>query len=108
MTHLLPHMADRGAIWGYGASTKGAVLLQYLAMGELLAGIADKNPRKLGKIMPGVNVPIRSEKEMRKAKPAYALVLPWAFRKEFIERERALRQNGTAMVFPLPNIEVVV
>ena len=40
-------------------------------------------------------------------RPDYYLVLPWHFRAEFLERERATLAEGTKFIFPLPVIEVV-
>jgi hypothetical protein len=34
-------------------------------------------------------------------------VLPWHFRDEFVEREKALLAAGVGMIFPLPTIEIV-
>lgn len=96
------------SIWCYGASTKGNCLLQYLGAEELMIACADRNPDKNGKRMVGSWLPITSEEEMRKAKPDILIVLPWAFRKEFVERESDLRGVGTAMFFPLPNPEFVL
>jgi len=39
-------------------------------------------------------------------KPDYYLVLPWHFKKEFVEREKSILQSGTSMIFPLPSIDV--
>lgn len=97
-------------VWGYGASTKGACLLQYL--GEpwvsMLKGVADRNRHKHGLRMVGSWTAIASEAEMRQSGPDLLLVMPWAFRKEFVAREAALREAGTAMLFPLPNLEVIL
>ncbi len=35
------------------------------------------------------------------------LVLPWFFKKEFIEREKEYLKGGGAFIFPLPEVEVV-
>lgn len=94
--------------WAYGASTKGTALLQYLECNEMFVAVADRNPSKAGKMMVGSWLPITDEVTMRKARPEHAVVLPWGFRKEFIEREQTARESGTALVFPLPNIEVVL
>jgi hypothetical protein len=40
-------------------------------------------------------------------RPDYYLVLPWHFRDEFIRREAETLRQGTSMIFPLPNVEVV-
>jgi hypothetical protein len=95
-------------IWGYGASTKGSTLLQYLGANHSFEGIADRNPLKYGTEQPGLWIHVRSEAEMRADSPGTLFVLPWAFRKEFIEREEGLRRNGTVMFFPLPHPELVL
>ena len=102
LIHSLPK-----PIYGYGASTKGGTLLQYLDVPELLTAVADRNPLKWGLMQAGVWAEITSEETMRAAKPGTLFVLPWAFREEFVEREEALRADGTLMLFPLPNIEIV-
>ncbi len=40
-------------------------------------------------------------------KPDYYLVLPWHFREEFLRRERDTLARGTALIFPLPSVEIV-
>lgn len=101
-------LVQRGPLWAYGASTKGCCLLQYLGATGAFRAIADRNPTKYGTYMTGSWLPVTHEQEMRDDKPAYAFVLPWAFKKEFVVRERELMDNGTCLVFPLPNIEVVM
>jgi hypothetical protein len=92
----------------YGASTKGNVLLQWYGINRVVVDCAaDRNPQKVGSKTLGTDIPIVSEEESRKAKPDYYLVLPWHFKKEFIERERETIFAGTNMIFPLPEVEVV-
>jgi NDP-4-keto-2,6-dideoxyhexose 3-C-methyltransferase len=97
-------------IWGYGASTKGCCLLQYLGdpWVEMLHGIADRNPHKHGLVMAGTWTPILAEEHMRDDNPDLLVVFPWAFKEEFIAREAEQRAKGTVMLFPLPNIEWVL
>ncbi|QBR71731.1 class I SAM-dependent methyltransferase [Beijerinckiaceae bacterium] len=92
----------------YGASTKGNVLLQWYAINRVLVDCAaDRNPQKVGSKTLGTDIPIISEEDSRKAKPDYYLVLPWHFKREFLERERETIFAGTKMIFPLPEIKVV-
>lgn len=95
-------------VYGYGASTKGNVLLQYcrLGPGEIRA-IADRNPAKRGRFTPGSRIPICSEEEMRAASPDLLLILPWHFTGEFLERESALRAAGTRFIVPFPEARVL-
>jgi SAM-dependent methyltransferase len=100
--------AEGKRIHAYGASTKGNTILQWCGIDSRLVEVAaDRNPDKFGARTLGSDIPIVSEEESRKAKPDYYLVLPWHFRDEFIEREKALLASGVGMIFPLPTIEIV-
>jgi hypothetical protein len=99
---------DKKKIVGYGASTKGNVLLQYCGFNSNnINCIAEVNPDKFGSITPGSNIPILSEKEVRTMKPDYMLVLPWHFRDSIIKRESEFLCSGGKLIFPFPEIEIV-
>ena len=68
---------------------------------------AERNPDKYGAFTLGTDIPIISEAESRAMKPDYYLVLPWHFKEEFVRREKAMLDQGTGFIFPLPTIEVV-
>jgi len=109
MTELLRSLkAQNKRIHLYGASTKGNVLLQWYAIDSRTVDCAaDRNPEKTGAHTLGTNIPIVSEATSRAQKPDYYLVLPWHFKREFLEREREMIEAGTKMIFPLPEIVVV-
>ena len=95
-------------IHGYGASTKGNVLLQYFDITKKhIDYIADRNPKKFGFFTPGTKIKIISEKLSRKIKPDYYLVLPWHFKNEIIRREKNIIKKGTKFIFPLPDLKVL-
>jgi hypothetical protein len=92
----------------YGASTKGNVLLQWVGINQsIIQYAADRNPEKDGAKTIGTNIEIINEEASRKMKPDYYLVLPWHFKKEFLEREKETILSGTKMIFPLPEVSVV-
>ncbi len=94
-------------VYGYGASTKGMVTLQYCEVtSSQVRAIAERNPDKVGLLTPGTEIPICSEEEMRKARPDYLLVLPWHFLPEFLDREKAYLEGGGKMVVPLPEFKI--
>lgn len=94
-------------ILGYGASTKGNVILQFAGLTvDDIPSIAEVNEDKFGCFTPGTLIPIISEREARALAPAYFLVLPWHFRPTIIEREAGYLAAGGQLVFPLPRIEV--
>jgi len=92
----------------YGASTKGNTILQWCGIDKFIVDYAaDRNPHKRGTRTLGTDIPIISEEESRAMSPDYYLVLPWHFKKEFLERERQTLDSGVGMIFPLPSIEIV-
>jgi hypothetical protein len=101
-------VADGKKVIGYGASTKGNVLLQFCKLtNKHIPAIADVNPDKFGCFTPGTNIPIISEAEARAMKPDYFLVLPWHFKHNILEREKDYIENGGKFIFPLPEIEII-
>ena len=95
-------------ILGYGASTKGNVLLQYCKIdSKIIDYVAEVNSFKFNKFTPGTNIKIISEKEAKQKKPDYFLVLPWHFKDHIIKREKEYLKKGGKLIFPLPDIEIV-
>ena len=95
-------------VHGYGASTKGNVILQYFNIdNKKINYIAERNKNKYGLFTPGTNIKIISEKTSRNLRPHYYLVLPWHFKNEILKRERNIIKKGVKFIFPLPKLEIV-
>ncbi len=100
--------ADGKKVIGYGASTKGNVLLQFCNVTtNEIAAIAEVNPDKFGAFTPGTHIPIVSEADARAMNPDYFLVLPWHFKEGILQREAKFLASGGRMIFPFPEIEIV-
>jgi len=100
--------ADGKKILGYGASTKGNVLLQFCGLTDRdIGAIAEVNEDKFGCFTPGSRIPIVSESEARAMRPDYFLVLPWHFKDGIVRREKEFLSSGGRMIFPFPEIEIV-
>lgn len=106
---LLTKLKTEGKkVIGYGASTKGNVLLQYCNITtDLLSNIAEVNEDKFGAFTPGTLIPIISESDAKAMKPDFLMVLPWHFKDNFLMREKAYMEQGGKLIFPLPEIEIV-
>jgi hypothetical protein len=101
-------VADGKKVLGYGASTKGNVLLQFCGLGPSeIPAIAEVNTEKFGRVTPGTHIPIVSEPEARAMKPDYFLVLPWHFKDSILRREKDYLADGGKFIFPFPEIEIV-
>jgi hypothetical protein len=109
LTRLLRALKGDGKrILGYGASTKGNVVLQFCGIGpELVEAIAEVNEDKFGSFTPGTHIPIISEPEARAMKPDYFLVLPWHFKEGIVAREQQFLADGGKFIFPFPEIEII-
>ncbi len=98
---------DGKKIMGYGASTKGNVLLQYCNFNSNdISYIGEINTDKFGSFTPGSKIPIVSEAEVKSMKPDYLLVLPWHFRDGIINKEKDYLASGGKFIFPMPEIEI--
>ena len=106
---LLKKLKSEGKkVMGYGASTKGNVLLQYYGITpDLISHIAERTPEKWEKVTVGTGIPIISEEEMREMNPDYLFIFPWHFVEPFMERESKLREGGTKFIVPLPNLIIL-
>ena len=97
--------AENKTVAALGASTKGNVLMQYCGLtGEDISFVGEVNPEKYDCYTPGTWIPIIPEAELLSQKPDYLIVLPWHFKKFFLENDK---YSGVNLVFPLPSIEIV-
>jgi NDP-4-keto-2,6-dideoxyhexose 3-C-methyltransferase len=95
-------------IYGYGASTKGNVILNFCGTDKtLLPKICDANPEKNGLVTPGTKIDIISKDQMRLDRPDYLIVFIWHFRKEVLKSELDYIMNGGTMIFVLPRLHIV-
>lgn len=101
--------AEGKKVYGYGASTKGNVLLQYCDVtSDDIIAIAEVNEDKFGRVTPGTNIPIISEKEAKDGEPDYFVVLPWHFMGNILEKEKEyILSSKCSFVFPLPELKII-
>ena len=109
LTELVTTLRSAGAsVMGYGASTKGNVLLQFCGLEPShIEAIAEVNEDKFGRVTPGSGIPIVSEDEIQGAATRLSPGLPWHFRDGIVEREEEYLRGGGRLIFPLPEIEIV-
>ena len=109
LINLVKNIREDGkTIYGYGASTKGNVLLQWCGFtADDITAIGEVNEDKFGCVTPGTNIPIISEQEVKDANPDYMIVLPWHFKNGIIQREKEYMKNGGKFIFPLPYIQII-
>jgi 2-polyprenyl-3-methyl-5-hydroxy-6-metoxy-1,4-benzoquinol methylase len=105
---LLQAKADGKRVVGYGAAAKGNTLLNYAGVKpDLLAWVADANPHKQGKYLPGSRIPIVSPAQIDIEKPDYVLVLPWNLLTEVSQQLAQVRQWDGRFVIAVPELTVL-
>jgi len=98
---------QKKSIYGYGASTKGNVLLQHFNITDkLLPFISEVNKFKFNRYTPLTKIKILDHNLVCKKLPNFFLVLPWHFKKNILKKDINLLKKGVKYVFPLPNIKI--
>jgi hypothetical protein len=105
---LLKAKADGKRVVGYGAAAKGNTLLNYAGVKpDLLAWVADANPHKQGKYLPGSRIPIVSPARIELEKPDFVLVLPWNLLHEVSQQLDQVRQWDGRFVIAVPELTIL-
>ncbi|MGJ3263436.1 MAG: methyltransferase domain-containing protein [Salinarimonas sp.] len=109
LSRVLRDLKAGGArIAAYGASAKGATLLNYAGLGrDVIDFIADRAPAKLGLHGPGTKLPIVPPERLLEAMPDYTLLLTWNFAEEILAQQAAYRAAGGRFVIPVPEVRIV-
>jgi len=108
LLQMFLNLNSKKKIIGYGASTKGNVVLNHCNVKNYqINEICDGSINKRHKYTPGSNIKIISKQEMRMKKPDYLLVLIWSFRKEVIKQELNFLKLGGKLIFHLPRFHIV-
>ena len=104
---FLAEAKQRGeTVAGYGAAAKGNTLLNFAGVGaDQVAFVADRNPAKQGKYLPGSRIPIVAEDSVRELRPRWVLILPWNLRAEVVQQLAYVREWGGRFVTAVPELD---
>ncbi len=95
-------------IAAYGAAAKGNTFLNSCGMTDLdIAWVADRNPVKQGKLLPGSHIPIVPPETMEHSPPDDLIILPWNIAAEVTAQLAPLRQTGTLFWTACPQMRKV-
>jgi len=91
----------------YGAAAKGNTLLNFCALTPAdIPQVADRNPHKQSRFLPGTHIPVVSPESLLRARPDYVLILPWNLQEEIRHQLREINQWGGRFVTPVPLVRV--
>lgn len=92
----------------YGAAAKGNTLLNYCGVGaDDIECVADRNPAKQGRLLPGSRIPVVAPERLFETKPDYLLILPWNIKDEVMSQMGGIRDWGSRFVVPIPTLAVL-
>ena len=95
------------SVAAYGAAAKGNTLLNYCGVTPAdIAMVADRNPHKQSKWLPGTHIPVVSPEALMQARPHYVLILPWNLQDEIRQQLRGIREWGGKFLTPVPVVRV--
>jgi hypothetical protein len=87
----------------YGAAAKGNTLMNFCGLTAAdVTVVADLNPHKQGKLLPGTHIPVVSPDELLRLRPDYVLILPWNLSAEIMRQLDQVRAWGARFVTPVP------
>jgi len=99
--------SQKKIVYGYGASTKGNVLLQHFKITDkLLPFISEVNKFKFNRYTPLTKIKILDHNIVCKKLPNFFLVLPWHFKNNILKKDIRILKKGVKYIFPLPNIRI--
>jgi SAM-dependent methyltransferase len=91
----------------YGAAAKGNTLLNFCGLtSEDIPIVADRNPHKQSKLLPGSHIPVVSPEELLRSRPDYVLILPWNLQHEIRRQLGGIAAWGGRFVVPIPEATV--
>lgn len=91
----------------YGAAAKGNTLLNFCGVTPAdIALVADRNPHKQSKFLPGTHIPVVSPEALLRSRPDYVLILPWNLQEEIRQQLREIKAWGGRFVTPVPVVRV--
>lgn len=107
---LIKFISASSNIWGFGASTKGNMILQFLDMNSKdLQYILDNSDKKIGKKTSGSLISIIDEAKNIKNIPNYLLVLPYYYTEAFkkIIQKNISKGKTINLIIPLPHPHMI-
>jgi NDP-4-keto-2,6-dideoxyhexose 3-C-methyltransferase len=103
---IVDHLVQRnGPLWGFGASTKGNMILQYLGINtDRMSVILDNSPKKIGTWTTGSMIPIVEEASHLDSLPEYLFVLPYYYTNAFVKiiKKHLTIGREVHLLVPLP------
>ena len=96
-----------GPVYGVGATTRATPLIHYTGIQDLLECVCEvPGSDKIGRRIPGTQIPVVDEGRLIKDQPPYALILSWHIADIIMPKIRQMGYRGK-FIIPLPEPEII-
>lgn len=105
---VLGRKAMGRTVSAYGAAGRATTLLNYCGLdASVIDYIVDESPSRVGRYVPGVQIPVLSRDHFHAHPTDDCLITAWNYRDEIVAKEPGFLQRGGAFLTPLPKLEVI-
>lgn len=96
------------SVAAYGATSKSTTVYNYAGIGpDHVDFICDNTPSKVGKLSPGVHIPIVAEEQFRVKAPDVAFLAAWNHEREVREHNAAFEASGGRWLTHVPQVRFI-
>jgi hypothetical protein len=106
--HLNAANAQGRRIAAYGAAAKGNTFLNACRVRyPEIAMVADRNPAKQGRLLPGSRIPIVPPERLFAWRPDEVVILPWNLAREISSELAAVAESGASLLVAVPRLQTL-
>ena len=99
---------DGRSVAAYGATSKSTTIYNYAGIGpDHIDFICDNTPIKIGKLSPGVHIPIVAEEQFRVSTPDVAFLAAWNHEREVRDHNSAFEAGGGRWLTHVPQVRFI-
>lgn len=107
ISYLISQKNQGKKVIGYGAAAKGNTLLNFAGIRQdLLAYVADSNPAKQGKFLPGSRIPIVPPSKITLDRPDVIMIIPWNLESEIRHLLHTLIDWPAQTMVAIPHLRI--
>jgi len=104
---LITQKREGKIVAGYGAAAKGNTMLNFCGIkSDMISFVADANPHKQGKYLPGSHIPVVEEAVLKEEKPDFIVIFPWNLEKEVTNQLSYIKEWGGKFAVAIPNMKI--
>ena len=94
-------------IAGYGAAAKGNIFLNYSQIDySKIDCIYDKSKFKIGRLIPGAHIKIKSPENLILDKPDWIIIFPWNIAEEIVQEFKFVKDWGGKFITFSPRVKI--